>query len=115
MHLTSHEQRLVLKSQPSSAGTLQLNNRRLIGCLKSAICSARLTQYSNLLKKRLNLNHFDVKQIRNNKIFFHIHVLFDSYINLQNITLQLVIMSIIKMTFVPEALQYRQRKGLIRS
>ena len=26
----------------SSAGTLQLNNRRLIGCLKLATCSARL-------------------------------------------------------------------------
>ena len=36
-----------------SAGTLQLNNRRLIGCLKKATRSVRLgkARYSDLLEK----------------------------------------------------------------
>ena len=39
------------KRKYSSAGTLQLSNRRLIGCLKSATRAERLTRYSDLLEK----------------------------------------------------------------
>ena len=42
---------IVMMSVFSSAGTLQLNNHRLIRCLKSATRSAMLTRYSDLLEK----------------------------------------------------------------
>ena len=39
------------KRKDSSAGTLQLSNRRLIGCLKLATRAERLTRYSDLFEK----------------------------------------------------------------
>ena len=42
-----------------SAGILQLNNHRLSGCLKSAICSAR--RKTQISWKSPNLNHFGIK------------------------------------------------------
>ena len=66
----------------TSAGTLQLNNRRLIGCLISFTRSAGFnrSQYIGKCWKSLNLNNFDIK-IR----FQHFQFQFLSYFSCSNL------------------------------